>query len=107
MASDVESPQESNERFPCSDEMCTGVLDARGVCGTCGKAGAAVMERVADEDADGVGAAEAAELTSNETEPEAKHEESEDRVPCPDDMCTGVLDADGRCGTCGKTAPRP
>jgi hypothetical protein len=28
------------------------------------------------------------------------------RVPCGDDMCTGILGADGRCGTCGRTGRR-
>ncbi len=103
MASEVESPQELVERVPCSDEMCTGVLDANGVCGTCGKAGTAVLERVADEDADGVAAAEAGELSSPEpaTE-EASSSSGEERVPCSDDMCTGIIGADGRCGVCGK-----
>jgi hypothetical protein len=26
------------------------------------------------------------------------------RIPCIDDACTGVLDANGRCGTCGRQA---
>lgn len=104
------------ERIPCADEMCIGILDARGVCGTCGRVGeVSSIERAADEDAAGVDAAEASELTAPADEPveasapvsDVVSEEAvdpEERVPCVDEMCTGIIGADGRCGTCGKAS---
>jgi hypothetical protein len=114
--------EDANERVPCIDEMCTGVLDAKGVCGTCGKQGdVSLLERIADEDASGPDAAEAADArgdsvaveaapASDDDESRARDDAGEhalepsDRVPCSDDMCTGIIGADGKCGTCGKPA---
>jgi hypothetical protein len=28
--------------------------------------------------------------------------DSEDRIPCSDDSCTGIIGANGKCGYCGK-----
>ena len=118
----MDSESASNEivRVPCVDDMCTGVLDARGVCGTCGKVGdASLIEKVANEDASGVDAAEAEALRAGEADTELSAESSasdEDVIPgehdvdarvlCIDDMCTGIIGTDGACGTCGKRIPR-
>jgi hypothetical protein len=126
MSSTDDATEGLTSRVPCIDDMCTGVLDAKGVCGTCGKQGdVSLLERVADEDASGPDAAEAAEARGERTDDdgdaianerdhapdEARDEIDEDetpdpdeRVPCGDDMCTGIIGADGKCGTCGKAA---
>lgn len=98
----------SIERVPCVDEMCTGILDADGVCGTCGRMGNTVraIERAADEDASGPDAAAAEELAAVQTDAEitSSSVDPDERVPCIDEMCIGIVGADGRCGTCGKQA---
>lgn len=86
------------DRVPCTDDLCTGIVGPDGRCGTCG--------RSADANAD--------TATQNRDEPpiqatdrysDGENNENEhiDRVPCADEMCTGILGSDGRCGTCGRT----
>jgi hypothetical protein len=92
---------EIDERVPCEDELCTGVLDAAGVCGTCSKqgsreAGAALRTPATTPEHD------VEEANASESDSEGEGDES-DRLPCTDDMCTGLIGADGRCGTCGRT----
>lgn len=33
---------------------------------------------------------------------DVESEETSERVCCPDDLCTGALDHEGRCGECGR-----
>lgn len=96
------------ERVPCDDGMCTGVIGADGRCGTCHKPGArapalATTEEISAESEAPAVAPTVDEAPAPETPSEA-HEpppDGEERVLCPDGMCTGILSADGRCGTCG------
>lgn len=96
------------ERVPCDDDMCTGIVGDDGRCGTCHKRCAQAPERPPSEEISATSEAErSAEESSEAPAPEAPAERSEptsddeDRVLCPDGMCTGILGSDGRCGTCG------
>jgi hypothetical protein len=120
-----------DERVCCPDDLCTGVLDPLGRCGTCGRGfdppspRAIASERPTADDPErepedqgpreglaGPAEPDASRLGSDvetaETEavddrvrPDADEGE---RVCCPDDLCTGALDVLGRCGTCGRLA---
>ncbi len=109
-----------SERIPCSDERCTD-----GRCGVCGKSvplqegetlsdalarlGGGSVEvirapaaeeapaRVAEESRDAPEASEPRDEV-------ARAHDDDDRVPCPDDACTGVIGASGRCGVCGRAS---
>ncbi len=75
---------EIEERIPCPDGNCVGIIRDDGRCGTCGRA----------------------ESGETATEPNAAAQRDangapEDRVPCKDGRCTGIVAPDGRCGTCG------
>jgi hypothetical protein len=78
MASGTDNDNDLEGRIPCDDEVCTGVLDAEGVCGTCDKLG------------------------SREAGDPFRTAPPEEPVSCEDDMCTGLIGPDGRCGTCGR-----
>jgi hypothetical protein len=122
---------EVEERVCCPDDLCTGALDRTGRCGTCERTfaqyarGEAVGEEVAQTHApdaagdvarDEVSRAEPDEgevardegaedgATSESSEDAAGESREDERVCCPDDLCTGVIGADGRCGTCGRAA---
>lgn len=104
----MSTADEPDDRVPCPDGACTGVLGPDGTCGTCGHVGerppaAPVTPPPTDADRD-------AALEAN---PEAILEsaaaavtaaDADERVPCDDGTCTGVLGPDGRCGTCGRRA---
>jgi hypothetical protein len=89
---------ETNDRVPCPDEMCVGVMGEEGVCGTCGVGiEAAITHRERD-----------VPVVSTQTLPETASRDSGDedtleRVPCVDDMCVGILNDQGVCGTCGRS----
>jgi hypothetical protein len=100
-----------DERMPCLDEVCIGVLDSHGVCGTCGRAAdpealastAPASDEATESDAEAeetTPAAEASAPARDEREPET---DADERVPCGNDVCVGVLDSAGRCGTCGQS----
>src|SRR5690242_5671670 len=105
---ETESPL---ERVPCPDDMCVGILGPDGKCGTCGRqgepgvgGGAAATSTEAYDDDDGPDEADD-DQAADEGEDEAPDAfDPDERVLCPDDMCTGVLSADGTCGTCGRRA---
>ena len=81
-------------REPCPDGRCVGVIGAEGRCGVCGMPNDAATEAPAAEPGKTDGRADAAE--------EALDLES--RIPCSDGACVGILGANGRCGTCGQAA---
>jgi hypothetical protein len=113
-----------SERIPCSDERCTGIYHADGRCGVCkkpvplqeGETPTEALTRLSGapvevSDAPAPEETPARPIKTSTDEPEAieTHGEEEarddgddDRVPCPDDACTGVIGASGRCGVCGR-----
>lgn len=108
------------ERVLCDDGMCTGVVARDGRCGTCGR----LHELAPNDDAhaldDANDEATNDEATNDEAtneatndgaandeavSPEATNDETDDaRELCDDGLCTGVLNADRVCGTCGRPA---
>ncbi len=105
------------ERVLCDDGMCTGVVARDGRCGTCGR----LHELAPNDDAHVLGAAHDAATNDAATNdeatndgaandeaalPEATNDETDDdaREPCDDGLCTGVLNAERVCGTCGRPA---
>jgi hypothetical protein len=118
----VEESSSDAQRVCCPDDLCTGALDAHGRCGTCGRsfdpARESVARHVAPEDvqdlaregvsgpdepsAARVAPAVDAEAIGVEAALDRADPDEGERVCCPDDLCTGALDALGRCGTCGR-----
>lgn len=108
---DADRPDETPEdRVPCSDDMCVGIIGPNGKCGVCGRPGTPPPQRSTpghphDDLHEEVPGEEAAK-PEPEPEPErAFAADPDDRVPCLDDMCVGILSSEGKCGTCGKTWP--
>ena len=97
--------------------MCTGILDEQGVCGYCGRKYSlppGVTPIVVDDalppgDAalhDGIEPeSDASDSIALADELEILPTELSDRVPCGDELCTGILDEQGVCGYCGKSFP--
>jgi hypothetical protein len=96
------------ERVPCVDDLCTGTVNAAGVCNYCAKQGripgpAQGGSTASEEEAESAGARNAA---TAEPDPAERDEpcstvDADDRIPCADDLCTGTLDAAGVCRYCG------
>lgn len=103
------SPADWDNRALCPDDSCIGVLDAQGLCSTCGKQGDMPAERrvsspysdddATDEDADVTAGAAA---SSSSQDGDAASGEFADRELCPDESCIGLLDDAGACKVCGK-----
>lgn len=86
------------------DGACTGLVDASGTCGECGRfwgevplaasappAGEANVDTLAPvEDADDLAAHAVGDFGS--------------RTLCPDGACVGVMGPEGRCSECGRAA---
>lgn len=112
----METPEALDERVPCPDGACTGILDATGACGTCGRLGEVPARAGEAAPAAAPAVAPAAALAGEPaTDDRGAGEpprddaptdaaEGEERVPCDDGMCTGVVGRDRRCGTCGRAA---
>ncbi|MBI3071332.1 MAG: hypothetical protein HYY84_04310 [Deltaproteobacteria bacterium] len=103
------------ERVPCVDDLCTGTVNENGRCNYCGAAGpkpGTAMKQQAEEAPDTNAATteresaplDAADARSIEGETPSLHDE---RIPCPDDLCTGTLDAAGVCRYCGLKRQAP
>ena len=109
------APEDPEDRELCPDELCTGVIGEDGRCGTCGRRRegeppprkkSAAPSDDADDDVEverGDEAEEEGEGESVGDDDLAAHDPDE-RIPCPDDLCTGIMGPDGRCGTCGRRA---
>lgn len=100
------------DRELCPDELCTGIIGENGRCGVCGRP----REKGAGEDQTpsvepGAEEPGAESLPDSEEPAEAQEAEEEkaeefgpeDRIPCADGLCTGIIGEDGRCGVCGRT----
>jgi hypothetical protein len=123
---DDDEPFDPDRREMCSDGMCVGVIGPDGRCKVCGKPGSgappaakpkavapdapgpagagdwhpAAVPEAGDDDGDDGG--EASEPPRDEPPAAGKPDFERTRVPCSDDLCTGVIGRNGRCGTCGK-----
>lgn len=123
MTDDASKPSESLEdRVPCSDDMCVGIIGADGRCGTCGKPGTPPVRKEGQpadhpehphDDLHQTSSAPAAPREDSDQDDDQDDDDGdasggdEERVPCLDDMCVGILSAERKCGTCGKTWPAP
>ena len=92
-------------REPCPDGRCVGVIGPDGRCGVCGQgrdtaANPEATDRVAPAEVEAPGPPSAAEAESpaDAIDPDA-------RILCWDDRCVGIIGGDGRCGTCGRANP--
>jgi hypothetical protein len=98
------------DRVLCSDDACIGVVGPDGVCRECGRryegdvplpgggwgtAGAVRDSSGAPIPGEGIEAASS--LPRDSRDPD-------ERIPCHDDACIGIIGQDGRCGTCGRSA---
>jgi hypothetical protein len=109
-----------SRRRLCPDGACIGLLDERGRCKVCGRAGAAgAATAIAPDAAVGGFDDEARDLDDDLTDgaDDADGEEPLEALPsdgeatgfdagrrlCPDGACLGVVGADGRCSVCGLT----
>lgn len=88
-------------RVLCPDDACIGVIGPDRKCKVCGAAYAG-DEPIGEEAA----AAPPSASPASELTPESPLEPSADpdeRVCCTDESCIGIIGADGKCGTCGKS----
>ena len=130
---DDDEPFDPDRRVLCDDGLCVGVIGPDGRCKVCGKpgsgpppdakpkaamAGAAdpaergdwrpgAVPAAGDDDGDDDDEGAAAEPAGGEPAAAGKPDFERTRVPCSDDMCTGIIGRGGRCGTCGKPWSRP
>jgi hypothetical protein len=113
------APDDFEDRELCPDELCTGIIGEDGRCGTCGrmregeappgKKAAAASDAPDAPDDDDV-EVETGEPGGDEDGGEVEESagssayDPDERIPCPDELCTGIIGPDGRCGTCGRRA---
>jgi hypothetical protein len=108
-----------DDRVPCSDDMCVGIIGENGRCGICGKPGTPPPRLHPEHPHDDLHQTSTAPAPPSEAEEPGEDAEDDDededeettgddeRVPCLDDMCVGILSTERKCGTCGKTWPLP
>jgi hypothetical protein len=104
---DVDDALAPEDRVPCPDELCTGLVGPEGRCGTCGLAVAGAASPAIGANAGPAAATEEpplAETLAPATDESEAAPSPDERVLCPDELCTGILGADARCGTCGRAA---
>jgi hypothetical protein len=93
------------QRRLCPDGACVGVIGDDGKCKICG---AVDPDGPPVADTSTVAPAAAAEPEPMETiaspEPRAEGGFDPNRRLCADDTCIGVLDEQGRCKVCGRSA---
>ena len=89
------------DRICCPDDACTGIIGDNEFCGVCrtpGPNSTPVTPLGTDQESVSAPAEIAAE-----PEPELSAD-VDDRLPCHDDTCVGILTPEGICGTCGQSA---
>jgi len=84
---------DDDDRRPCPDRACLGVIGDDGRCTECGEA---IEDSGFD---DGHDDDEWIADTYGETE---EIDENDERRPCPDGACIGILDEEGVCSDCGR-----
>ena len=121
--SELQSDVDLERRFLCSDGNCIGIIGRSGDCKVCGQP-IDSSERAAFEAAFGAlerapeRATDAAHAEAPETAPKPAESDGpdlmaevepsrdasfdlEDRVLCPDGVCTGIIGPSGKCNECG------
>jgi hypothetical protein len=110
------APDDFEDRELCPDELCTGIIGEDGRCGTCGrmregeappgKKAAAASDAPDDDDVEVETGEPGGDEDGGEVEESAGSSayDPDERIPCPDELCTGIIGPDGRCGTCGRRA---
>lgn len=84
------------EFVPCPDESCMGVIGPDGRCTECGRrAEPTDDEWNAEDEGDDQGEGHDDAWAGGEGDPD-------DRVPCPDGSCIGIIGPNGRCTECGR-----
>lgn len=78
----------------CPDDLCIGVIGPDGRCRECGRVG---RSAVSDPRVLGL---------TPETDGDHDALAGDERELCPDDLCIGLIGADGRCKACGAVASR-
>ena len=96
-----------DDRIPCVDEACTGIIGANGTCGMCGLKYEGEVPLPASETTDDAESPPFPEASVSATDGEEFQASEDDRVCCSDESCIGIISANGICGTCGKSASPP
>jgi hypothetical protein len=92
------------DRILCDDDTCIGLVGDNGLCKVCGRKYQGSLPLPKGDNGE--------ESTSEPDDPieridpllKATVDDTDDRIPCIDDLCIGIIGADGKCGTCGKSA---
>jgi hypothetical protein len=92
------------DRILCEDDTCIGLVGNDGRCKICGRTYQGPLPLLKGDDGSGDAAETDEPEDHGDTSLEATDEYSDERVPCVDDLCIGVIGPDGKCGTCGKSA---
>ncbi|MFH1434939.1 MAG: hypothetical protein ABIJ56_04390 [Pseudomonadota bacterium] len=107
--------QNWEDRECCPDDLCTGIMGEGGRCGICGRMreGPPPVKKASSESEPFGGFSreereeEDAEDEDVSADPDDPAEEGaafdpDERVPCADGLCTGIIGENGRCGMCGR-----
>lgn len=96
-------------RVMCIDDACIGIIGADGLCKKCGlaytgdeKPGETPSGEVPTpvlQDDEPVGSVDSGTAINEKLSPAPS-----ERVCCLDETCIGIIGADGKCGTCGKSS---
>jgi hypothetical protein len=81
----------ADDRDPCPDGACIGVIGPDGHCIECGRRADAVEPPAAE-----------VEERGGDDSGDLQGPDPEDRVPCPDGACIGIIGPDGRCCVCRR-----
>lgn len=100
-----------DERILCPDDTCIGIIGPDGRCKICKTPYSGELPTALTGDAQGLSNPSDGPPVDAET-PAAADDDNEllggqDRRPCPDDTCIGIIGPDGTCGTCGRSAGDP
>ncbi|MDX2021824.1 MAG: hypothetical protein SF187_16425 [Deltaproteobacteria bacterium] len=105
MSATEETAFDPTTRRLCPDGACTGVLDESGWCAECRRTfvNAPTVASLGPETNLAPEAGEVVFSASADDSSELSGLDPSRRL-CPDGACTGLLDAQGRCSECGRTA---
>jgi hypothetical protein len=97
------------ERVLCSDDTCIGLVGPDGLCKVCGTAYTGDEPLPANQEnseatpcRDILKANQDASEIPDEEDSPGINDDIDERICCPDELCTGIIGKDGKCGTCGK-----
>ncbi len=92
-------------RVLCDDDTCIGLVGTDGKCKVCGRQYQGGDKLPAFEKSENSNEPHNDERQNNEDYIENENtdeNETDERIMCSDDMCIGVVNTEGICGTCGK-----